>query len=453
MVIKQNFSKVLVSFVAMILMVALAGVVVFAAEEYDPVTVSFDTDGGSTVPPQEFQRYGSPTRPEDPTKDGCRFLGWYADALCTSPFDFEASCGTSTTVYAKWEVINYIFVSFEDGNGGYYASQKLEAGVDKPTVPVGEPEKDLHKFDGWYADAACTIPFDFDAIYTEDTLVYAKWIEYTVEVEKVDGVYTAIVFPQNEVTGYQWWVMVDEYNSEAVPDATQKTFNDGDSNKRYYCEVTFTGSSSLPSPKFDYVKTYFLTMKFPTYTSNVPIDEGKSFAQSYPDVDFSDIDKEHHTFLGWYRSDDEGQTFATTEYNFSQTMNEHITIYSRFEIDKHTVTYKADGVTVAEVLVPYGGDATAPAVPNKAGYTGVWDNDGTVVTSDRTINAVYTANSTSGGNGGVEAPTPEQDNTGNNNSVDGDLGVTGVVGWSLVAVTVICAGVVIVLASTKKKEA
>ena len=57
----------------------------------------------------------------------------------------------------------------------------------------------------------------------------------------------------------------------------------------------------------------------------------------------------------------------------------------------YKVSYVADGTTVKEIMVEHGGSVLdAPAVPEKAGHTGVWDDIGTNITSDTQINAVYT---------------------------------------------------------------
>ncbi len=76
--------------------IAVAGVT-----EKGKVTVSFDTDGGSSVSSQSVLMGASATVPAAPTKSGYTFLGWYASSERTELYDFGA-VESSTTVYAKW---------------------------------------------------------------------------------------------------------------------------------------------------------------------------------------------------------------------------------------------------------------------------------------------------------------------------------------------------------------
>ncbi len=63
--------------------------------------------------------------------------------------------------------------------------------------------------------------------------------------------------------------------------------------------------------------------------------------------------------------------------------------------DTYTVTYVIDGEVVSTQEVAHGGDAAAPEIPDKTGYTQIppsWDHDGRNITADTTITAVYTLN-------------------------------------------------------------
>ena len=68
-------------------------------------TVTFDSKGGTDVAAQTDLMYGDHvTEPEPPTREGYTFGGWYFDANCQYPFDFEETIvDGSTTLYARWE--------------------------------------------------------------------------------------------------------------------------------------------------------------------------------------------------------------------------------------------------------------------------------------------------------------------------------------------------------------
>lgn len=66
-------------------------------------TVTFNTDGGSEIASQSIEDGGLATEPEDPTKDGYNFGGWYKEDTFTTEFDFNTDTITAnTTIYAKW---------------------------------------------------------------------------------------------------------------------------------------------------------------------------------------------------------------------------------------------------------------------------------------------------------------------------------------------------------------
>ena len=62
----------------------------------------FDSKGGSAVESQTVTRGDKALKPEDPTKDGCWFLGWFEDEEMESPFDFETPLTVNITLRAGW---------------------------------------------------------------------------------------------------------------------------------------------------------------------------------------------------------------------------------------------------------------------------------------------------------------------------------------------------------------
>ncbi len=65
-------------------------------------TVSFDMGGASPIEAQTLE-YGSlATKPEDPTFDAHRFVGWCADKQLTTEFDWSTPVTGNTVIYAKW---------------------------------------------------------------------------------------------------------------------------------------------------------------------------------------------------------------------------------------------------------------------------------------------------------------------------------------------------------------
>ncbi len=65
-------------------------------------TVTFETNGGNAIPPQQVGHADKVIKPENPTKDGYTFIGWYSDAECNFEYDFTNEVVDSKTLYAKW---------------------------------------------------------------------------------------------------------------------------------------------------------------------------------------------------------------------------------------------------------------------------------------------------------------------------------------------------------------
>jgi uncharacterized repeat protein (TIGR02543 family) len=68
--------------------------------------VTFNSQGGSSVPPAFLNDGDKIPQPVDPTRAGHTFEGWYKDAAGTQAWNFDTDVVTGNmTLYAKWEVI------------------------------------------------------------------------------------------------------------------------------------------------------------------------------------------------------------------------------------------------------------------------------------------------------------------------------------------------------------
>lgn len=66
-------------------------------------TVTFNTNGGTPEPESQIRANLPATKPDDPTRSGYVFAGWYTDEACTAAYDFTQPVTESVTLYAKWE--------------------------------------------------------------------------------------------------------------------------------------------------------------------------------------------------------------------------------------------------------------------------------------------------------------------------------------------------------------
>ena len=156
-------------------------------ENDNNVTISFDTDGGSTVEAQSVTKGETVIEPKDPTKEGYIFDGWYVN---DSKWDFNTEVSENVTLKAKWIVIIYD-VHFIDENGVLIGTQTVPHG-NKITKPEN-PQKEDFLFDGWYVNDS---EWDFNTPVTQDLTLSSHWrpvIYHTVSYISAGNYYTTSV--------------------------------------------------------------------------------------------------------------------------------------------------------------------------------------------------------------------------------------------------------------------
>lgn len=134
--------------------------------------VTFIYDNGQPDATLTFS--GAVAEPKVPVREGHVFTGW-TDASTGKLFAFGSVPSAPLTVLrAGWrEMSDGVVLTVHPENG----EESTEVGYAYAAIPTepSAPENGELDFTGWYADADCRIPFDFDAPLTADAHVYAGW--------------------------------------------------------------------------------------------------------------------------------------------------------------------------------------------------------------------------------------------------------------------------------------
>src|SRR3989339_244912 len=398
-------------------------------------TITFEESGGSAVLDitQDFNT--AVTAPNNPTKEGYTFGGWYSDAALTTAYTFTVMPAQNITLYAKWTIIQYT-ITFEENGGSAVLdiTQDFNTAVTAPNNPT----KEGYTFGGWYSDAALTTAYTFTVMPAQNITLYAKWtiIQYTITFEESGGsavlditqdfntavtapnnsnkegytfggwysdvelttAYTFTVMPAQNITLYAKWTIIqytitfEESGGSAVLDITQD-FNTAvtapnNSNKEgytfggWYSDVELTTAYTftvMPAQNITLYAKWTIIQYTITFEENggsavLDITQVFNTAVTAP----NNPTKEGYTFGGWY-SDVE----LTTAYTFTVMHAQNITLYAKWTIIQYTITFEENGGSaVLDITQDFNTAVTAPNNPNKEGYTfGGWYSDAALTTA------------------------------------------------------------------------
>src|SRR5690606_27678241 len=78
-------------------------VTLYAQWEKNRYTVTFDSNGGTSVASQDVLYGEKAAEPPAPKKKDHTFVGWFTDIDLTVPFDFDTAITGDLTLHAKWD--------------------------------------------------------------------------------------------------------------------------------------------------------------------------------------------------------------------------------------------------------------------------------------------------------------------------------------------------------------
>ena len=162
-------------------------ITLYAKWEPKQYKLSFEENGGSEVEDITQNYQTSITRPDDPTKDGHTFAGWYLDPQFKFVYSFGQMPSENFTVYAKWNVNSYLFTLVSDGV--VTSNQVLTYGA---TLNLPTLEKYGYDFKGWATVEDGEVEYEGNSLYSitsENVTLYAIWdVKQVTYTFSVDGI-------------------------------------------------------------------------------------------------------------------------------------------------------------------------------------------------------------------------------------------------------------------------
>ena len=346
-------------------------------------TVSFNSNGGNSVPDQDVIKGGLADKPSPPAKSGHVFREWYAEDGLTNVWDFDGdTVNSDITLYARWAILRKL--SFNT-NGGSAVSEQEEAEGSHASEPTA-PTQDGYAFNGWYSDVGLTNIWDFNTdTVNNDITLYAKWTILRTLSFNTNG---GSAVSEQEVA---------EGDHAAEPLSPTR---DGFAFMAWYSDVGLTNAWDFDTDTVNnemtlYAKwTILRTVSFNADGgSAVPeqevVEGGHASEPASPTQD-------GYAFMGWY-----SDISLTNAWDFDTDMvNNDITLYARWAI-LHTLSFNTNGGSaVSEQEVTEGGHAVKPIPSTRGGHVflgwysdstlnNVWDFDGDTVNDDITLYAKW----------------------------------------------------------------
>ena len=422
-------------------------IALYAVYEINKYTVTYINEGVEYHKETAF--YGSVvTSIQDPTKEGYTFTGWYTKD--NEKVTYPITVTKNITLYSKYEINTYT-VSFYHNNEKYVENQKVNYG-ESAVKPSIDPTKEDYNFSGWVIKGTNN-KYDFTSTVTKDIELESSFTAkptYTVTYK----IGNEVILTENVIEGHKvtskeapykkgylfdkWYsdegltiennfdekimgnkIIYGKYNENKH---TVTYINEGTT---YYTEevldsFTATGPSTNPE-KEGYTFKYFSKDKKVAFDYNAEITEDTTLYAVYEinkyTVTYINEESEYHkeeltygskhekiedpfktgyTFIGWYNENEE-------KVEYPITVTKDITLHSKYEINKYTVTYMNEGTKyIDDQQINYKEKAVKPEPnPSKIGYTfkywsvkenGEEYNFNNEITEDITLYAVYEIN-------------------------------------------------------------
>ncbi len=340
-------------------------------------TITFDTDGGTSVN-AITQDFGTAvTGPAAPTKTGHTFAGW-ENLPATMPAE-------NVTVKALWTVNKYT-ITFIGAKGETLQTGEVEYG----TTPVytGEtPTKDAiesktYKFSGWAITADGEVLTTLPTV-TDDATYYAVFVASDTKFD-VNWVF------DGDTTETKTGIVYGTKASECTPATEPSKVADSKYSYKFIgWNIVENCEDVLDLTTF---KITAATTFYPVY-EKTPVEYTITFDADGGSTVESEIYGYGTAVTAPTAPTKEGHTFAGWEPALPETMPaNNVAVKAKWDVNEYELTWVIGDNTTTE-KVKFGTAVTAPADPTKTGYTFAgWDKavPATMGAENVTITALWT---------------------------------------------------------------
>ena len=322
-------------------------------------TVTFDSYGGTPVPPAQEVEYGhTATKPADPTLKGYTFAFWYLgeDEQNATAYDFDTPVTENITLTAKWNINKYTVAFNTDGGTPVPPAQEVEYGL-TATEPAA-PEKTGYTFDGWYLGDE---KYDFSAAVEQNITLTAKWHVTPHNIYAFARLNSAFA----PLTSVEFGEFVK------LNDATLTRLGLGSYNANNYISIGTFSFNKLPLMGDDFM-SYYGDEEFDAVVAeladNIVLETGvsKEVAEKIAWTYLFKVDNSDYMTEAGYPTDDENGYQLSGNLNLATVMfkanGENVT-------GMPTVNYTYDDIFEIHDFYFAGDTFTMPADPTREGYS------------------------------------------------------------------------------------
>ena len=332
---------------------------------------------------QEVSEGNYVRRPEDPTKEGYEFLGWYNKGVL---FNFNTKITEDIVLEAKWQESNLqdtYTVTF-DTDGGSSIDSVMVAKGELLQKPV-DPTKEGFIFDKWYVD---NVEYDFNKEVTSDITLKATW-------KKQDGNSFVVTFNSDGGSKINSQTVEKDgmVNKPANPTKQGYTFVSWQLDGKDYDFSTKVTQNITLKAVWKKVDTFTVTFNSDGGSTVKSQSVEKNKTATKP----ANPTKAGKIFVSWQLNG--------KDYDFSTKVTQNITLKAVWRNpNSYTVTFDTDGgSSITSKTVSEGKTISKPADPTKEGFIFVsWQLNGkdynfsSSITSNITLKAVWREDTSSG---------------------------------------------------------